>query len=200
MEYLNLFLQLLVYMIPMGLGTLLLVYMLLEVYIRSTVRGGTLFIFIDANRDMSWQMVKAKGKKTVEVGGGQYILMAERQFHSKFPYWAPTFMQETVPAYQFRHNEYEPIDITGGKNGKGTALMTANMLRDINDEVMLIAMIKEARDAAEDRLMALRHLPLFILIGVAITMVSSFVGLYLNYTMQADIKIIADAVGSVSGG
>ena len=109
-EYFFLFLRLLLYMVPMGIFGFFALFVGLEIYIRRSVRGATLFVFWNPNREMVTKLVKTEDKQVVTLDSGTYTLHAEKQFSSGFPFWAPLWMQEKVPVYYFKPNEYEAID------------------------------------------------------------------------------------------
>lgn len=191
-EYLALLGQLGLILVPLIVVVLFLVLLGTEFYIKRVVRGATLLIFWNPNREMVFNLVKTEGRQTVSVGEGTYTLIPERQFSVSYPFWAPSFMQERVPVYYFKPDGYEAIDPT--VNGDVEKLMTAQMLRDVTDEAMLKATVKEAREAAEGVLATNRSFPLYILIACGLIIIMVGVDIYFQFQSFTLIQELGVAV------
>ena len=167
------------YLIPTGLLLCFLMLVAAEIWIRKSVRGGTLFVFWDESRNMNYKLVKVGASNTVIVGNETYTITAEKRYLVQYPFGFPSFVQETVACYYFKDNHYEPIDPVESANTN--QLVSAKMLSNLTDEAMLTATVREAREAAEGGLVPSRQLPIYIAGGVLVAAVVSGVGVYFGY-------------------
>ena len=184
------------YLVP---TTLLMTFCLLigaEIWIRRAVRGGTLFVFWDESRNMSYKLVKIGPSATVVVGDETYTIQADRRYLVQYPFGFPSFVQETVACYYFKDNFFEPIDPVESANT--SQLVSAKMLSNLTDEAMLTATVREAREAAEGSLLPTRNLPIFIALGVGATAILSGGCAYLIYKMGEEIALIIELLQGVS--
>ena len=166
-----------------------------EIWIRRSVRGGTFFVFWDESRNMNYKLVKVGASNTVIVGNETYTINADKRYLVQYPFGFPSFVQETVAAYYFKDNHYEPIDPVESANMN--QLVSAKMLSNLTDEAMLTATVREAREAAEGSLLPTRHLPLYIAGGVGISAVLAGVGVYFGYKTFQIIQEIDEVLKQV---
>lgn len=190
-----------------------------EVWIRKKVRGGSLLVFWDSNRDQIHHLVQTEGLSVVFVENiGKVAIDPKKRYFSYYPFGFPKFMQQRVATYYFKVGEIEPrdpqadikdeeidkafsdddqrvIEPIDPADQKGyTGIVTAKMLQDLTDEAMLSAIVKDAREAAEGILPNDRNMPMYILVVSGIGAIIAGVGVWLGWETLQGVELIIEAI------
>ena len=84
-----------------------------EWYVKTKVRGGTLLVFIDANKQITRKLVIMGSRITADLilgnTNGTYVIDPEFKFEEDYPPGFPSLFREKVPTYYFMIRNYEPL-------------------------------------------------------------------------------------------
>ena len=179
-------------------GTILLSLFGTTWWVRASVRGKCVAVFIEPNREVRSKLLKVKNARLETKGPGSipemYMIGSQKSLWKHWPDGCPGFLQEPVPCHIFLRNKCEPIDLFSEES-----LVTAASLQYMLDEGMLRQTWKEAKDAASgfDALKNRDWLPV-IIAGVSLMLVCAT--LYMVWQMANDVGDLSASLGDFSGG
>lgn len=193
-DLIRLFIWLIIALIPTAIISIVSLYVFTDVYIKKKVRGATLAVFFSQTKEETSELVRVGDDTSFTMGGDPddpenptYLIDPEKQL---FRYWPPAFprwIQQRVPTYYFKVDEPTAIDPTRQKSHR---IISPKMLSGIVNERLLKMSIKDAREQAEGDLRSHRKLPVYMMIGIAVTLVM----VILNFVF---IIITNSAVGEI---
>lgn len=186
-ELAQLFMWLIIALIPTGIFATVGIYVFADVWIKRKVRGATLAVFYDNNREETSELVHVGDDSSFTLGNSDdpenptYVIDTQKQY---FRYWPPAFpkwIQQRVSTYYFRKDDPVAIDPMGQESIR---ILSPRMLSGIVNERLLKMSIKDAREQADGDFSNRRKLPVYILIGIAVLI--GLVGIDLIFTIMAN--------------
>lgn len=186
-ELARLFMWLVIALVPTGFIATIGIYVFADVWIKRKVRGATLAVFFDLNREETSELVHVDDDSTFTLGDKDdpdnptFHIDTKKQY---FRYWPPAFpawIQQRVSTYYFRKDNPTAIDPMGQDAIRS---LTPRMLSGIVNERLLKMSIKDAREQADGDFSNRRKLPVYILIGIAVLI--ALVSIDLVFTVIAN--------------
>ncbi len=186
-ELARLLVWLVIALIPTGFIATIGVYVFADVWIKRKVRGATLAVFYDLNREETSELIHVGDDSSFTLGDADdpenptYVIDTKKQY---FRYWPPAFprwIQQRVSTYYFRKDDPVAIDPVAQESIR---TLSPRMLSGIVNERLLKMSIKDAREQADGDFSNRRKLPIYILIGIAVLI--GLVGVNLIFTIIAN--------------
>ncbi|KKN55134.1 hypothetical protein LCGC14_0585060 [marine sediment metagenome] len=190
-ELARLFMWLLIALIPTGIFATVGVYVFADVWIKRKVRGATLAVFYDNNREETSQLIHVEDDASFTLGNKDdpenptYVIDTKKQY---FRYWPPAFprwIQQRVSTYYFRKDDPVAIDPMGQESIR---TISPRMLSGIVNERLLKMSIKDAREQADGDFSNRRKFPVYILAGVGVVIVLVAINLVLSIMTSGTIS------------
>lgn len=179
-----------------GVGSAVIVVMLMVMtwWVRRAVRGKVYALFIEANKQISSEVLAVKNQRIETKGPGgteeAYVLSPTKALWKHWPDGVPNFLKEPIPALFYVRNRAEPIDPFGT-----ASLITAASLRYMLDEGMLKQSWKDARDAAGLTSSVRSAWIPIILSGLALLL--AIVTIVLLMRVSGDVGEVKDVLGGL---
>lgn len=186
--------MLFVFLVPTAVITIIAIYASFDIYIKRKARGATCVVFWDGNREEDYELVKLKGERVFVRGdpddteSSSHVIDEAQQCFRYWPPVAPKFMQVRMPTYYFRADKAEAIDPIGENPNR---ILSPNMLMNFMNQKWMQATVADAREQAEGNLLAHRKLPLYILIGVGVTIALTAMSVFFQVQSSGQLEEIA---------